>query len=520
MAYCIYLRKSRKDAEAELRGEGETLARHERMLIKLAKKMQLNVTQIYREIVSGESIAARPVMQKLLAEVEQNLWDGVLVVEVERLARGDSIDQGIVAQAFKFSDTKIITPLKTYDPNNEYDEEYFEFGLFMSRREYKTINRRLQRGREASAKEGKFVGSIAPYGYRKVKLEKDKGYTLEIIPVQAEIIRLIFDLYTGSERLGIQALARKLNQMKIPPIRHDYWQKETIRDILINPTYAGKIRWGWRKKTKKSVNGKVQYSRPRNYDEDCILVDGLHQPIVSEEVFQKAQQYMSELPAPPLNYKSQIINPFAGLIKCGKCGRSMVFRRRPTPQKKDYIVCHARACDNVSAPFDLIEKRILDALAQWVGEYQVTLDRLPENTNHTKKEIIRKAIKSLQTERETLQKQMSSLYDLLEQGVYSTEIFLTRSRLLETKINETDKNIQSFEAELGEYEKNSKFAEELIPKAQRLLETYDDIPDAAAKNRMLKEIIEKVVYTKSVHGALKGHSADDFEIVLYPRTSQ
>lgn len=71
----------------------------------------------------------------------------VFVMEVERLARGDTIDQGIVAQTFKYSNTKIITPMKIYDPNNEYDEEYFEFGLFMPRREYKTTNRRLQRGR-------------------------------------------------------------------------------------------------------------------------------------------------------------------------------------------------------------------------------------------------------------------------------------------------------------------------------------------------------------------------------------
>ncbi len=49
------------------------------------------------------------------------------------------IDQGIVSQAFKYSGTRIITPTKTYDPNNEFDEEYFEFGLFMSRREYQTI---------------------------------------------------------------------------------------------------------------------------------------------------------------------------------------------------------------------------------------------------------------------------------------------------------------------------------------------------------------------------------------------
>ena len=56
--YCIYLRKSRADLDAEAHGEGETLARHERILLELAKRDKLNVTEIYREIVSGDTIAA------------------------------------------------------------------------------------------------------------------------------------------------------------------------------------------------------------------------------------------------------------------------------------------------------------------------------------------------------------------------------------------------------------------------------------------------------------------------------
>lgn len=101
MQYLIYLRKSRADQEAEMRGEGETLARHEKALLELARRQHLPIADIYREVVSGETIASRPMMQQLLSEVEQGVWDGVLVMEVERLARGDTIDQGIVAQAFK-----------------------------------------------------------------------------------------------------------------------------------------------------------------------------------------------------------------------------------------------------------------------------------------------------------------------------------------------------------------------------------------------------------------------------------
>ena len=87
-------------------------------------KRMFKISQIFREVVSGETLSQRPEMQKLLAQVENNMYDGVLVMEVERLARGNSVDQGIIAQAFKYSNTLIITPTKVYDPQNEFDEEY------------------------------------------------------------------------------------------------------------------------------------------------------------------------------------------------------------------------------------------------------------------------------------------------------------------------------------------------------------------------------------------------------------
>ena len=76
--YLIYLRKSRSDLEAEAHGEGETLSRHEHTLLELAKRQHLNVTDIYREVVSGDTVAARPMMQRVLSEVEQGVWSGVL----------------------------------------------------------------------------------------------------------------------------------------------------------------------------------------------------------------------------------------------------------------------------------------------------------------------------------------------------------------------------------------------------------------------------------------------------------
>ena len=134
--YAMYLRKSRADIEAEARGEGETLAKHEKALTELAKRQGLLIVKRYREIVSGENIASRPQMQALLADVNDGKYDGVLVVEIERLARGDTIDQGVVAQAFKTSQTKIITPIKVnlglFDDGQLHFRRIFDyFGLLL-----------------------------------------------------------------------------------------------------------------------------------------------------------------------------------------------------------------------------------------------------------------------------------------------------------------------------------------------------------------------------------------------------
>ena len=522
MPYLIYLRKSRSDAEAEARGEGETLARHERSLLELARHMKLEITDIYREIVSGETIASRPMMQRLLSEVEAGQWQGVLVMEVERLARGDSIDQGIVVQAFKFSSTKIVTPLKTYDPTNEFDEEYFEFGLFMSRREYKTINRRLQRGREASAKEGKFLGSRAPYGYERVPLEGQKGATLKPIPEQAEVVRLIFDLYVTGDlgadgvrrRLGFQSLARRLNEMHIPPARHDYWQKGVVRDILMNPTYAGLIRWGWRKHETKIVDGEKVVWRPRNYGDDCIVAPGLHPAIVDRALFDEAQRLIAELPPAPVGYKNSVKNPLAGILVCGLCGRKLVLRKGQAG-KQDYIVCHARACPNVGSPYHYIEDALLASLRDWLGEYKLRLEASSPAASPATVELLRRSHKKIEGDISTLEKQSSSLHDLLEQGVYDIETFLSRSRDLADRAAAAKSDRDRIEKELGIESTRQESRLSIIPKVEQLLASYASLPTPSEKNDLLKQVLEKAVYIKKEAG--KHNQPGKFDLVLYPR---
>lgn len=229
MLYAIYLRKSRADLEAEAMGQGETLARHRAALLDYAAHHGLEIGAVYEEIISGESIDARPKMKQLLREVEQGRWAGVLCMDIDRLARGNSADQARVSNTFRISGTLIITPSKVYDQSRESDEEYVDFELFMARREYKAISRRIMRGRIASVKEGHFIGSTPPYGYDKVKVEKGRGFTL-LPNSESDTVKQIYSMCISG--MGCNAIARRLDMMGVTPRKGSSWSSASIQDIL------------------------------------------------------------------------------------------------------------------------------------------------------------------------------------------------------------------------------------------------------------------------------------------------
>ena len=522
-SYLIYLRKSRKDMEAEARGEGETLARHEHALLELARRQHLNVTEIYREVVSGETIAARPVMQRVLSEVEQGLWAGVLVMEVERLARGDTIDQGIISQTFKYSDTKIITPLKTYDPNDEYDEEYFEFGLFMSRREYKTINRRLQRGRLASAKEGKWVCVQAPYGYERQKLKGEKGWTLVPNEEQAEVVRLIFELYTSGlrlpdgsvERMSVGKIARYLNDRGLRSSYGNRWNGTSLRDLLENPVYIGKVRWGSSVEKRRVVDGRIVKQRVPAPPGEGVF-DGRHVPIVDAGVFNTAQEYIARSFHPRARVKYEVKNPLAGIVVCADCGRKMV-RLLPNNHKPPGVIrCPNPECKNATARLDIVEARIVDGLRGWLSGYELDWSSVSGRSAASDVEQKRKSLDRARADLAKLGAQLDRTHDLLEQGVYDTDTFLNRSRVLAGKIKDAKAQISSLSEELADSVDREARQREIIPKVRNLLAVYASLTDAEAKNILLKEVVEKVVYHRDC-AAGKRLKPDEFDIVIFPK---
>lgn len=515
--HLMYLRKSRADRDFADEPVMDTLKRHKSRLDDFCRSQGIVVEQVFYEIVSADSIAARPEMLKLLAAVETGRYAGVVVVDLERLCRGDSIDQGIVVNTFKYSQTSIITPYKTYDFQNEFDEESAEYGLMMGRNEYRRIKRRLWNGRIDSIKEGKYVGGNAPYGYRTVKLKKQKGFSLEIVPEEADVVRLIFDMYINGaydhevkKDVGAFMIARLLNERGYSNQFGRPWHQGHISKILKDDTYTGKIVFMRRVEKKEVRNGTLVTTSLSN-NPGKLVVPGLHEAIISNDIFQSAQEKRISRPAPHVRSRNSMCNPFCGVIRCGLCGQTLHLRSADNTGRRA-LYCHNVNCGCAGAYIDFVESRFLSSLHEWTDGYEIESNESEDCT--LSKSTLLASINSTQREISDTQKQLSRTYDLLEQGIYSVAIFQERSSCLNDKLRALDQKLVDAENELERIRQYEIAKKEFIPKIQSIIDKYHTLDTIEAKNRLIREVIDRIDYVKTTRGRTHG---DEFTLRIFPR---
>ena len=411
-----------------------------------------------------------------------------------------------MSNAFQYSGTKIITPAKIYDPNNEFDEEYFEFGLFMSRREYKTINRRLHSGIIASASEGKHVGASAPYGYDKYKLPKQKGFSLKINESESKIIKFIFSSYINGT--GIQTICNKLSNMGLVPKRSKDWGKSTITHILTNPVYIGKIKYSDKATKKKNVNGRIV--RVKNNTPNVIFVDGLHEPIIDISTWNKVQEIRKNNLTSRTKVDYTLKNPMSSILKCGICGKAM--SRITYSDRNDVRICCRFCKENVGSNIDYVEGKLLQSLELLLNEYKLKLINKDNTDIDLMLNLNCETKNNLQIELNKTQLQLNNLYDLLEQGIYNKETFIERLNVLKSKIDDLEGQIIKIDEDCEKISKSKNNKEVLIPKIENVINTYSSTDDIILKNKLLKSVLKKVNYTK-----INPKDKDDFKLVLFPK---
>ncbi len=493
----VYLRKSRSD-DPTLTVE-EVLEKHETIIDEWCERnIQSKVPEEnkYREVVSGETIDDRPEMLKLLKQVESPKYKAVLVVEVQRLSRGDLEDAGRLIKLLRYTNTLVITPQKTYDLRDDYDRDYFERELKRGNEFLEYQKKIMNRGRLLSVSQGNYIGSVAPYGYNKIWVDdgKRKCPTLAINEEQAEIVRLIFDLYV-KEGYSAFKIAKHLDSIKVKPPKGEYWSPYALIDLLKNVHYIGKVKWNWRKTIKVVEDSEIRETRPKSKIGEYLLYDGKHDPIISEEIFDAAQKLKGDIP--PVKSKTEVRNPFAGLVYC-KCGKAMTYRTYLHPdgsvRSEPRLLCINQArCKISSCLYTEMEALISDILKNCIADFDVRIksgagdsaklhDQLIKQLEHRKAELEAKEVSQWESQSHPDPSQR------MPQAVFKQ----LNEKVLKEKEEVQQALCKAYESvpDVVDYQEQKKRFEDALNALHD-----PDVP-AKTKNRLLKAVIERIDYDR------------------------
>ena len=480
--------------DAEARGEGETLAKHRKALNEYARQRGLLVVREYAEIVSGDSISARPQMQALLEDVKRGMYAGVIVNDVDRLGRGDSIDQEIIKLTFAASHTLIITPYSDIDPTSIQDGDMLDFRMFFARTEYKMITRCMQQGRTRSAASGNWVSGQPPYGYRITK--HDGRIRLEPDPETAPIVKMIFDWYANGEA-GYLLISKRLNEMGIQSSRNKGFSPHVIHRILENPAYIGRTEYG-QYSTVEAIEGgqrvkKYVKSKPE------IVLENTHPAIVNQEVWQAVRERAAlARHRSPVNINKISANPLAGLVICAECGSVMQMTR----SAKRMISCLNTNCPTCAISIETLEGILLDTLRSWCTEYETP--KAPSNDKSGEIEALKKQLDGIAG-------QITRAQELVEMGVYSPAEYLTRKEALQGRQNALKVQIEELSHKTPEEAQRA-----ILPDVERVIDAYTHADTAEQKNNLLKSIIHHITYHKTQRAWRGQNPAQYLRLDVFP----
>lgn len=481
--YIMYLRKSRADNPHE--SVEEVLEKHENILQELAVRTlggRIPDYCIFREVVSGETISERPQMNAVLMQIENPKLKGILVVEPERLSRGDLEDCGKIVNAFRYSKTQVLTTRDTYDLTNKRDRKFFEQELMRGNDYLEYTKEILLRGRIAAVKRGCYIGNIPPFGYNKI-IDEDGDSTL--IPNEyAPAVLMAFEMYVNQGKTYLQ-IARHFDNIGIKPYRSKVWEKSSIRAMLKNRHYIGLVYFG-KYHTEKSFEGGQIVSRSvRQSDEEMIIAKGKHPAIVSLELFEAAQEKMDNNPR--AKWDAPLKNPLAGLLWCHKCGKAMA--QHPYKHAETRVECRNRGgCNANSAKLREVIDAVIFALEM---EHLPDLEVKLQNDEGAAASIQKKLIEKMRAELDELHMKEERQHDLLESGTYTEETFVKRNKALHIQMEELQSKIYEAKQNLP---KEVDYSNKIIRLKDAINGLRDDSISVEEKNRLLKAIVKKIDY--------------------------
>ncbi|OAZ43318.1 recombinase family protein [Paenibacillus polymyxa] len=476
----LYLRKSRGEEDIDLE-------KHRFILREMCVKHGWKYVE-YVEIANSETIEYRPKFKSLLSDVEEGIYDAVLVVDYQRLGRGELEDQGKIKRIFRDSETYIVTPEKIYNLVDDTDDLLVDVRGLLARQEYKTTTKNLQRGKKIGARLGKWTNGPAPFPY--VYTAAIKG--LEVVPERNVIYQEMKSRVLGGESL--EAIGWDFNRRGIPGPgpKKGLWHSNTIGRILISEVHLGKI---ISNKTKGSGHKKKK-TQPLviNPREEWVVVENCHAAVKTEEEHMKLLAMLEKNQVVPNRAKAGTY-ALSGLVFCGKCKKMMRYNVRSDGYTTNSIkACNkydhfGNYCTNsgvkVNILTDFIDREIID--------YE---QRIIDSDNYINTDVIEKLeriIREKEAQLTKLNRALSKIKEMYEMEEYTREEYEERKAKRQQEISalESELAVHRYEINYDSREKNKE--------RMKLINSFKDIWSSESatehdKNMIAKMIISRIEY--------------------------
>lgn len=326
----------------EMQVDGYSLEGQRNVLSRFADREEMVVVDVYEDAgKSGKSIEGRPAFQKMLQDIENGLEiDYILVYKLSRFGRNaaDILNSLELVQSYGVN---LLCIEEGIDSSQTSGKLLISVLSAVAEIERENIIEQTMNGRREKARQGGWNGGFAPYGYALV----DNKLIIE--EKEAVAIRKIFEMFTTTE-IGYGGIAKSLNLQGIEKIPRQngklkLWSGHFVKLILDNPVYQGKLAYG--RRAREKVKGtKNDYQLVKQ--DDYILVDGQHEAIIPEEVWEKARvKRLKTGIKQPSKIGKDRVHLLSGIMRCPNCGSQMYTNKHAWTNKDGtykeiyYYVC-------------------------------------------------------------------------------------------------------------------------------------------------------------------------------------
>lgn len=511
----VYCRVSKKE-QADF---GYSVDEQERLLIQHCKSHGYDFVGSYTDRgISGKNIQGREQLKLLLDDAKAQKFDIVLVWKINRISRALK-DLLQIVELLERNSVSLKSITEAFDNSNPMGRMQFQMMGIIGEFERGCIAENVKMGMLAKAKAGSWNGGIV-LGYDSKQVGdsnvKRPEKRLMVNEQEARIVREIFQLYASG--LGYKAIVSKINTMGYKTKKGNDFSVNTVRQILMNPIYIGKIRFNrypdWSSKRRRGVN------------EECILVDGLHEPIISQQLWEKVQSIMKMNTKAPKKYDSWF--PLTGILKCPVCGAGMVITRAPSKGRKiEYYSCGAwknkgvSVCNSNSIRVDKANEEVLKRLTTFVSNPKM-IKEVVKVLNQSRSNQVKPSQKELQAiEKEliALNNKKQKIFGLFEEEMITRDEFVDRKEYLNNQTKDLEERKQQLQITLNEALGDEISYEAVQAILGKFSEVLSKCKDNAEKKILLQLIIEKITIdrTRSID-SIQLHLNDN--LVRYLKASQ